>query len=106
LRAGPLSEPKLIDYLNAEFVNTWVVLAQLEKPEQYFTSSGGQHLAKAVLKHYVYPVQTQVYSPQGNLLGHLPVEKLMTAPFETWPIQYRQCLEKALGQTRSKEKSP
>jgi hypothetical protein len=87
----------LINILNAEFVNAWVVLSQLEKPDLFSTESG-RAWAKAVLKKYDYPVQTQILSPKGDLLAELPaMANFSTKPGVGGQSPYRQSLDKALN---------
>ncbi len=93
--------------MNAEFVNAWVVLSQLEKPEQYYSTETGRAWAKAVLKKYDYPVQTQFLSPQGELLAELPaMANFSTKPGvpggPAGPSPYRRCLDKALDAVKKK----
>jgi hypothetical protein len=96
----------LIDCLNAKFVNSWVMLSQLEKPDTAFSTADGRARAKAVLKKYDYPVQTQVLSPQGDLLAELPVmANFSTTPGKPGgggPSPYWQSLDKALEAMKSK----
>jgi hypothetical protein len=72
------------------------VLAQLEKPDESFTSDEGRQLAKVVRKQYAYPVQTQVYSSKGELFEKLAINALFEVPFDGWTKRYQQCLTKSL----------
>lgn len=74
-----------------------MVLAQLEKPDQYFSTERGRTWAKAVLKKYDYPVQTQILSPKGDLLAELPaMANFSTKPGGGQRSPYQQSLDQAL----------
>lgn len=84
-----------------------MLLSQREKPEQCFSTEDGRARAKAVLKKYAYPVQTQILSPQGDLLADLPVmANFSLKPAEPGepgkPSPYRQALDQALEAMRKK----
>ena len=70
MRAGPLSNAKIIARLNREFVSSWILrkdLMRLAKAD----SELGKFAAK-VLGHYSYPVDSLVFSAKGEFAGHLP----------------------------------
>lgn len=84
-----------------------MVLSQLEKPERYYSTEAGRAWAKAVLKEYDYPVQTQILSPQGGSLAQLPAmanfsTKPGPTPGSSGPSPYRQALDKALAACRKR----
>ena len=81
-----------------------MLLSQLERPDQHFSTETGRAWAKAVLTKYDYPVQTQILSPRGDLLAELPVmANFSTKPGGAGgPPPYQQCLDKALDAIKKK----
>ena len=76
MRAGPLSNKKLIDKLNANFVNTWIIIPEFENPKQFFKSSVAQDWAKTIARNFTYPVDSIVLSSKGKPIAQEEFRKL------------------------------
>ena len=66
MRAGLLSDPEVINRLNKEFVNTTIIIDDLEK-----WAAKGDELAKRLSSQWEYPVELILATPDGR-----PVSKL------------------------------
>ena len=69
MRAGPLSDDKVIECLNDGFVNTWIIIPQFEKPAEFFQNESARELAKVVANEFTYPVDSIVISAKGKPLA-------------------------------------
>ena len=69
MRAGPLSDDKVIERLNSDFVNSWIIIPQFEKPDQFFAKRKARELASVVEAEYTYPVDSIVISVGGKPLS-------------------------------------
>ena len=70
MRAGPLSDKKVIARLNKGFINSWILRKDLMLLAKKGTDLG--KFAAAVLKRYSYPVDNIVLTSEGKFRGHLP----------------------------------
>jgi len=70
MRAGPLSDEKIIARLNKDFVNSWILRKDLMQLAGKETDLG--KFAAEVLERYSYPVDNLVLSGAGEFRGHLP----------------------------------
>jgi hypothetical protein len=79
LRAGPLSDGKIIETLNGNFVNTWVLNRRLEALKNQASDPNTRLLAKAVFSARVKgsPVDSLVFSPQLELIARQPANDLL-----------------------------
>ncbi len=89
MRAGVLSDEKNIQFLNDNFINTWISNVELERTpnkkqlitlrrQQGFKPFDKTHpLAQAIMKGWKKhsPADTLVLSPELELLGRLPVNE-------------------------------
>jgi hypothetical protein len=66
LRAGLLSDPRVVNRLNQEFVNTSIIIDDLEKQ-----AANGDELAKRLVAEWVYPVEMMFVRPDGTLVSKL-----------------------------------
>jgi hypothetical protein len=75
LRAGLLSEPKVIAQLNQRFVCTSVIIDDVEN-----RAAGGDPLAKQLAAHWEYPVEMIFLRPDCTLVSKLSTFKDFPAP--------------------------
>jgi hypothetical protein len=66
LRAGLLSDPKVIARLNAQFVCTLIIIDDLEKH-----AARGDALAKLLAAQWEYPVEMMFARPDGTVIAKL-----------------------------------
>jgi hypothetical protein len=66
LRAGLLSDPEVITRLNKGFVNTSIIIDDLEK-----RAASGDQLAKQLAAEWVYPVEMMLLTPDRKLVSKL-----------------------------------
>jgi hypothetical protein len=66
LRAGLLSDPKVITRLNKAFVCTSIIIDDLEKQ-----AATGDPFAKRLVAEWVYPVEMMFLTPAGTLVAKL-----------------------------------
>jgi hypothetical protein len=66
LRAGLLSDRKVITQLNKRFVCTTIIIDDLEK-----RAAGGDELAKQLVAQWEYPVEMMFLTPAGKLVSKL-----------------------------------
>ena len=67
MRAGLLSDPRVIETLNERFVCTWVIIDDIKK------RLGGkdEHLATMLLSLHEYPFDFMFLSPEGKFIARL-----------------------------------
>lgn len=71
MRAGPLSDSRVLERLEREFVCTWVLADDLPDLAESATDERVRAVAKTCRENYLYPVDSQVLSPAGELLDHI-----------------------------------
>ena len=71
MRAGPLSAPSVIEKLQRDFVNTWVLAKHLPKIAAETEDEFVRKLAEQSYENYLYPVDAQVFSADGELRDHV-----------------------------------
>ena len=77
LRAGPLSSTPVIELLNEKFVNAWVLGRDLsELREDEVLSAEVRALAGQLEDDYRYPVDSQIRTPDGRLLGRAEANEI------------------------------
>ena len=68
MRAGPLSNPKVIELLNTRLENVWMLAKDVKAlASDENTPADLRTLATALAENYIYPVDFQVVSPDGTL---------------------------------------
>ena len=66
MRAGLLSDPKVITRLNKDFVSTSIIIDDLEK-----RAADGDELAKKLAAEWVYPVEMMFLTPECTVVSKL-----------------------------------
>ncbi len=69
----------MIDLLADKFVNTWVLLVELEQPQESFKAQDARLWAKTALTNYDYPVDTLVISAAGEVLSQVSIEEVLSS---------------------------
>jgi hypothetical protein len=91
LRAGPLSDQKIQARLSRDFVTAWVLAKHLPRIAAEATDPAVRALAARAHESYLYPVDSQIYSPTGDLLDHVGANDL----FEDMLGRYHELLDSA-----------
>ena len=66
MRAGLLSEPSVIKFINEQFVSTWVLIDVLKK------HAGQEHpFADTLANHWEYPLDLMFLTAEGKFLSKL-----------------------------------
>ena len=71
MRAGPLSSPKIIDLLNAHFVNVWVLLRDVPELQAGAKGAKAADLATKLRQHYASAVDILTLTPDLEVIEHL-----------------------------------
>jgi len=69
----------LIKKLNAEFVNTWIIIPEFENPEQFFDDPTARKWAKTIATEFTYPVDSIVLSSAGKPIVQGEFQKFHSA---------------------------
>jgi hypothetical protein len=70
MRAGPLSNAAVIERLNADFVNAWILRRDLMALARQTNAPG--RFGKLVLERFEYPVDNLAFTSHGGFVGHIP----------------------------------
>ena len=104
MRAGALANKKTIEYLNANFVNLWVLNLDLERRRDAKGIDGVSPLERVIIGGWneKSPVDCQVISNELKLLGSLPLNDFIDAnhsyPNHSHEAQvYREFLKRSLA---------
>lgn len=95
MRASSLSNHKLIERLNDDFVNTWIIIPQFKSPDKFFDDQASIDFAKAIDKEFTYPVDSIVLSSEGQPLSQGACTELVSFDNAT---AYLKMLDKASPQ--------
>ena len=101
MRAGPLSDKRVLRVLKNEFVNTWIVAKDLGPVAAGAEDESVRNLAQLASANYLYPVDSQVYSADGELLDHVCANDLSRMPNRTG--RYLELLDSANAAENSTE---
>lgn len=101
MRAGPLSDKAVIDYLNGNFINTWVLNVTVPGLRDQ-AAADTRRLASAVLgaKQKGSPVDCVVLSPDLALLDVQPVNDLLVVHRAEVIVRYQTFLTGALAKAK------
>ncbi len=91
----------MIEQLNEEFVNAWIVRPQFVSRaaiDAAFATDEARVVARAILAAYTYPVDSMVVTAEGKVIAQLAVEELFKSfdPDE-WTRKYQRMLEAGLA---------
>lgn len=75
--AGPLSSPKIINFLNTHFVNVWVLFRELPELQTGTKGMAAGDLATKLRQHYSDSVDTLTLTPELEVIEHLPSKRLL-----------------------------
>lgn len=101
MRAGVLGDRATIDYLNANFVNLYVLNLDLKRRRDAEGIDGVSPLERVIIGGWneESPVDCQVISSELKLLGSLPLNDFLGAFSHTRPQDYRDYLRRSLAET-------
>jgi hypothetical protein len=66
--------------LREDFVTCWVLAKDLPRLAEEAAEPAARALAALAHEEYLYPVDSQVYSPEGELLDHVCANDLFADP--------------------------
>ena len=76
MRAGPLSSPEIINFLNTHFVNVWVLHRELPELQTGAKGAAAGDLATKLRQHYSDSVDILTLTPELEVIEHLPSKNL------------------------------
>ncbi len=76
MRAGPLSSPEIIEFLNTHFVNVWVLHRELPELQTGAKGAAAGDLATKLRQHYSDSVDSLTLTPELEVIEHLPSKNL------------------------------
>ncbi len=76
MRAGPLSHTSVVELLNEDFINTWVLAKHLESIAETTTSAPVRKAALLLAKKNLVPVDSFALSPDGDFLSAMWAEDM------------------------------
>jgi hypothetical protein len=85
----------VIDRLNREFVNTWIVDPWFARPEDYFADATARKWAGIVRDEFTYPVDSIVLSPDGRPLSQMEVGEIFVTDSAVGVARYHQLLDES-----------
>lgn len=77
MRAGPLSSPEIIEFLNTHFVNVWVLHRELPELQTGAKGIAAGVLATQLRQHYSDSVDSLILTPELEVIEHLPSKRLL-----------------------------
>ena len=101
MRAVVLGDKDTIGYLNANFVNLWVLNLDLKRQRDAKGLDGVSPLERAIIGGWNKdsPVDCQVISSDLELLGSLPLNDFINVHSHTQAQDYRDYLSRSLAVT-------
>ena len=99
MRAGVLGDQATIDFLNANFVNLYVLNLDLKRRRDAEGIDGVSPLERVIIGGWneESPVDCQVISSELKLLGSLPLNDFLGAFSHTRPQDYRDYLSRSIA---------
>ena len=91
MRAGPLSSPEIINFLNTHFVNVWVLHRELPELQTGVKGTAAGDLATKLRQHYSDSVDILTLTPELEVIEHLPSKNLFH------PARYLKLLRSSVG---------
>ena len=104
MRAVVLGDKDTIGYLNANFVNLWVLNLDLKRHRDAKGINGVSPLERVIIGGWneKSPVDCQVISSDLELLGSLPLNEFINVHSHTKAQDYRDYLSRSLAVTSHK----
>ncbi len=104
MRAGALADKKTIEYLNANFVNLWVLNLDLKQHRDIKGLDGVSPLERAIIGGWNKdsPVDCEVISSKLKLLRSLPLHDFIDENVNNEAQGYRKFLKHSLAETSPK----
>ena len=101
MRAGALADEKTIEYLNANFVNLWVLNLDLKRHRDTEGIDGVSPLERVIIGGWNKdsPVDCQVISSELKLLGSIPLNDFLDENANNEAQGYRKFLKHSLAET-------
>ena len=101
MRAGALADKKTIEYLNANFVNLWVLNLDLKQHRDIKGLDGVSPLERVIIGGWNKdsPVDCQVISSELKLLGSIPLNDFLDENVNNEAQGYREFLKHSLAET-------
>ncbi len=94
----------MIEQLNNNFVNAWVVIPQLETINTAFQTEEARVIARAAKAAYTYPVDSLVLTPEGKVVSQLAVDELFKLiNSQDWDTRYLRFLGEGMSALNSGE---
>ncbi|MBL8843061.1 MAG: hypothetical protein JNL90_16195 [Planctomycetes bacterium] len=94
----------MIEQLNAEFVNAWIVRPQFidaKAIEAAFQDEATRRVVRAVAREFTYPVDSLVVSADGEVVAQCSIDEILRqARGEDWLSRYQRLLEEGLAKAR------
>ena len=100
MRAGPLSSPKIINFLNTHFVNVWVLHRELPELQTGTKGVAAGVLATKLRQHYSDSVDILTLTPELEVIEHQPSKSLLHPdylPQSEWVPRYLELLKSSVG---------
>ena len=100
MRAGPLSSPEIIQWLNTHFVNVSVLLREIPELQRGTKGEAAAALATKLRQHYTDSVDILTLTPDLEVIEHLPGMNLLRSgylPREERIPRYLACLKVSAG---------
>ena len=96
MRAGPLSQKNTVELLNREFINSWLLLSDLERPFSHYSTEEGRRWARVALEEFDYPVETLVLSADGRVAAQLQYNDMLDVGPDERAQRYHEMLNRSL----------
>ena len=107
MRTGPLSKPEIIETLNENFVNTWILFRDLLEIVADPDEDKVTVFAKTLRKHYVGAVDIQVLNSQGEIIMHQPENQLPSRnPAQRYLTQLTDVVKGEVANGNTQAKTP
>ena len=101
MRAGALADKKTIEYLNANFINLWVLNLDLKRCRDAKGLDGVSPLERVIIGGWNKdsPVDCQVISNELKPLGSIPLNDFLDENVNNEAQGYRKFLKHSLAET-------
>lgn len=99
MRAGVLSDKRNIEFINENFISTWVLNLDIQRLYDAHGIDAMHPLARIIIQSLKEhsPVDSLIISPSLQVLGRQPVNDLISKDRKIWAEAYRAFLADALA---------